>query len=621
MRSSNSEFNVIGTTNLASVFKARVKSKQSRRGAKVAISKYCDVVAIRDGGHVRTEFHGQRSASIAADCRHAGFSEASFAAVPSSDANAALTASEWGSVEALAGRVVSRAMELVDVVALEVATKADCIDSRWSPMVFGGRTRTALSDQEPGDLLAWLLDAQGGDSLPKLLALCTSATQVMQKQPVVSEVPVPAAVFGDIHGQLRDMLIFFHYYGRPGRGVSFVFNGDFVDRGRHQLEVATILFALKVLYPNLIWLNRGNHEDVNQNRKTTAKGGCGFDQACELALGSQGSEAFASFQSTFEWLPLAARIGKKVLVLHGGLGNGDWTLDMLRAVERPLTTKDLTSALGGAVYNLLWSDPLQADPVFPQQTFGVHQSPRGKHSTIMKAFGRDVTERFCVQEKLGLIIRSHQFRSSGEGYELMHDGWLLRVFSARNYLGKHTNAGGIIQIGHAEDGATLLVRPQVVEQLRRSDAELGKEWPPPRPYCPDLHLMQLVSRPNHAVECGPSIFGDKRRQPEPVYCSRCSADRYSADSMGCYFHCHGCVAYDICLSCAESLALPTRDVIEDDSDSSDDSGDSGRFEEECGSSRPDASILDEGPRGQYPTLLQNALSCPDAHANMFGQKQ
>ena len=53
----------------------------------------------------------------------------------------------------------------------------------------------------------------------------------------------PAKVFGDLHGQLRDLLLLFAHHGFPShRGgdveaVAYVFNGDFVDRGAHQLEV------------------------------------------------------------------------------------------------------------------------------------------------------------------------------------------------------------------------------------------------------------------------------------------------------------------------------------------------------------------------------------------------
>lgn len=43
--------------------------------------------------------------------------------------------------------------------------------------------------------------------------------------------------------------------------MNYVFNGDFVDRGAHSLEVIGLLMALKVSMPNRVWLVRGNHED------------------------------------------------------------------------------------------------------------------------------------------------------------------------------------------------------------------------------------------------------------------------------------------------------------------------------------------------------------------------
>jgi len=47
--------------------------------------------------------------------------------------------------------------------------------------------------------------------------------------------------------------------------MNYVFNGDFVDRGAHSLEVIGLLLALKVSMPNRVWLVRGNHEDRTMN--------------------------------------------------------------------------------------------------------------------------------------------------------------------------------------------------------------------------------------------------------------------------------------------------------------------------------------------------------------------
>ncbi|KAK2490903.1 hypothetical protein MC885_008471 [Smutsia gigantea] len=53
--------------------------------------------------------------------------------------------------------------------------------------------------------------------------------------------------------------------GLPSENNPYVFNGDFVDRGKNSIEILMILFASLLVYPNDLHLNRGNHEDFMMN--------------------------------------------------------------------------------------------------------------------------------------------------------------------------------------------------------------------------------------------------------------------------------------------------------------------------------------------------------------------
>eukprot|EP00928_Gymnodinium_smaydae_P034894 TRINITY_DN2463_c0_g2_i2.p1 TRINITY_DN2463_c0_g2~~TRINITY_DN2463_c0_g2_i2.p1 ORF type:complete len:976 (-),score=219.00 TRINITY_DN2463_c0_g2_i2:4-2931(-) len=390
----------------------------------------------------------------------------------------------------VAAGLVRRLMELVDAVDNE---PEDVPDHTWH------------GPQEcEGDVLNWLLWSKEVLTFSSfkttedfVCKLCHTAAEIMQSQSTLVELRAPVKIFGDIHGQLRDLLLFFNEFGKPtvGRGgdievVSYVFNGDWVDRGSHQVEVMIALLALKVTYPERVWLIRGNHEDESMNLDMAD---VGFKVACERAFEkSQAAKVFAYFQVAFSFLPLAATVESKVLIVHGGIGDGKWRLDHLRnSVKRPLQSHNI--AKDPIVQNLLWSDPVPEDrdgeeSDGPNATFGVHESHRG-HAAI-KSFGADVTRRFCEINRLEMIVRSHQCTKHGYGYTLMHQGRLMRVFSARHYDNTQGNAASMLLLGYkrprpkADEPRTLVIRAKVIR-------------PPPHALqCPSLRepTAQLVSK-------------------------------------------------------------------------------------------------------------------------------
>jgi hypothetical protein len=85
---------------------------------------------------------------------------------------------------------------------------------------------------------------------------------------VVSPTPVllpRLTVIGDLHGQLKDLLHIFREHGTPSPENPYLFNGDLVDRGAQGVEVALLIFAYQLLYPDHVHVTRGNHEERSIN--------------------------------------------------------------------------------------------------------------------------------------------------------------------------------------------------------------------------------------------------------------------------------------------------------------------------------------------------------------------
>ena len=163
---------------------------------------------------------------------------------------------------------------------------------------------------------------------------------ILQRQPVLLKVRAPIKIFGSVHGAYLDMMRFFDLWKFPGEthlggdidGFDYLFLGNYVDEGVFSLEVVCLLMALKVKFPEQVYLLRGAHEDRRVNASK------GFGEECSLRLGediSDSGSVFAQVNEMFEWLPIAASLEGKVFCVHGGVAASTETKS-IETISRPI---------------------------------------------------------------------------------------------------------------------------------------------------------------------------------------------------------------------------------------------------------------------------------------------
>jgi len=92
-----------------------------------------------------------------------------------------------------------------------------------------------------------------------LRQLCQYVGELLMEESNVQPVLSPVTIVGDLHGQFFDLLNLLKVGGWPPE-TSYVFLGDFVDRGHNSVETLSLLLCLKLKYPGHVTLLRGNHE-------------------------------------------------------------------------------------------------------------------------------------------------------------------------------------------------------------------------------------------------------------------------------------------------------------------------------------------------------------------------
>ncbi|XGW27300.1 hypothetical protein V3C99_007702 [Haemonchus contortus] len=265
------------------------------------------------------------------------------------------------------------------------------------------------------------------DAAIRIIQECTA---LFRQEKTMLDIEAPVTVCGDIHGQFYDLMKLFEVGGSPA-STKYLFLGDYVDRGYFSIECVLYLWALKICYPNTLFLLRGNHECRHLTEYFT------FKQECKIKYSER---VYDACMDSFDALPLAALMNQQFLCVHGGLSPEIHTLDDIKRLDR---FKEPPAF--GPMCDLLWSDPLEDFGSERNAEQFSHNSVRGCSYFYSYAACCD----FLQHNNLLSIIRAHEAQDAG--YRMYRKSQatgfpsLITIFSAPNYLDVYNNKAAILK--------------------------------------------------------------------------------------------------------------------------------------------------------------------------------
>uniref|UniRef100_A0A915CFD1 Serine/threonine-protein phosphatase n=2 Tax=Parascaris univalens TaxID=6257 RepID=A0A915CFD1_PARUN len=320
--------------------------------------------------------------------------------------------------------------------------------------------RVKRNDPEPAPIVKVELKFE------ELIRLCDEAIKSLNEQEALIRLDIedlPIMVCGDLHGQFRDLRTIFYACGPP-QTQTYLFLGDYVDRGVQGIETISLVLCLKIKYPTQVYMLRGNHEDGNTSMSY------GFYDECINRFNAykEGDQLWRKFIDVFNMLPLAALISTTIFCVHGGLSPFFGTFDDIVKIKRPSIVPPY-----GLMCDLVWSDP-------DEKHNGWSMNQRG----ISFTFGEKIVKEFCHKNNIDLVVRAHQL--TGEmvkyGHRFFAGGRLLTIFSAPNYLNTR-NDGCVLRISKklkcsfqifrpAKSKRTMRTHPSVTNRLKYQTSAL-----------------------------------------------------------------------------------------------------------------------------------------------------
>jgi serine/threonine-protein phosphatase 2A catalytic subunit len=228
--------------------------------------------------------------------------------------------------------------------------------------------------------------------------------------------------------------------------TNYLFLGNYVGHGFYSIECISLLLCLKIRYPNRLYILRGNHENRHVSQKY------GFYDECIRKYGN--INVWKYFTDLFDYLPLSCIIENKIFCVDGGLSPSIKKLDQIKKLDRIQETPG-----DGPLFDLLWSEP--------EDRFGWGYA----YSDVYYKFGHNISESFCIINKLNMICRSKNMEM--KGYYIMHKGLCCTIFSAPNYGYRCGNKAAIMEVDEDLEYKFLQFRASPIQETKD---EINKDF-------------------------------------------------------------------------------------------------------------------------------------------------
>ncbi|OHT14457.1 Ser/Thr protein phosphatase [Tritrichomonas foetus] len=223
-----------------------------------------------------------------------------------------------------------------------------------------------------------------------------------------------------MHGHIFDLIRILSINGLPP-DTQYLFLGDIVDRGEFNIEMITLIYLMKILFPDDVYIIRGNHEFEDIVDHTHVQS--------EMRALYGNDDLIKKLYKTFTYMSIGAKIDDDyAFCVHGGICQNFFFISQLEEIPKPVEQVTTYPIILGVV----WSDPYENVEEYCSSDRGL-----GEH------FGIKPLNNFLQKNGIFMIIRGHQVVDKGVVSAMNHR--ITTVFSASSYCGENENMSGIIK--------------------------------------------------------------------------------------------------------------------------------------------------------------------------------